>query len=179
MSNAIGILRELHRLRRHIKGLQEEINRVPMRIKAQQSKLARQEEELKAAHDALSHLKVNVRQNEGSLKQMHQQIKKWEDQSRTISSKKEYDALNHEIAEARKKCAEIEDAILEGMTQAEEQTGRIPEMEKGLKTGKEELVRFQTASKAQRGVAERGIATDANAAQGSRTDAAERHSTAV
>jgi predicted nucleic acid-binding Zn-ribbon protein len=147
MSDAIATLRELHRLRRHIAGLQEEIKRVPLRIKAQQAKLARQEEELKTAHDALNHVKVNVRQTEGTLKQTHQQIKKWEDQLRLISSKKEYDALQHEIADARKKCGELEDAILEGMTQTEEKTIRIPELEKTLKTGKEELAQFETTSK--------------------------------
>jgi len=147
MSDAIGILRELHRLRRHIKGLQEEINRVPLKIKAQQTRLTRQEEELKAAHDALNHIKVDVRQNEGTLKQTHQQIKKWEDQLRLISSKKEYDALQHEIADARKKCGELEDTILEGMTKAEEQNVRIPELEKALKAGKDELARFEVTSK--------------------------------
>ncbi len=146
MAGAIGILRELHRLRRHIAGLQEEINRVPLRIKAQQAKLARQEDELKAAHDTLMHVKTTVRQNEGTLKQTHQQIKKYEEQLRLISSKKEYDALQHEIASEKKKCGELEDAILEGMTNSEEQSARIPELEKALKAGKDELARFEKAS---------------------------------
>ncbi|HKI31299.1 MAG TPA: hypothetical protein VKA46_05495 [Gemmataceae bacterium] len=147
MSGAIGILRELHRLRRHIKNLQDEISRVPLKIKAQQGKLARQEAALKAANEALKHVKVTVHQNEGGLKQMHLQIKKYEEQLRLISSKKEYDALQHEIADVRKKSGELEDAVLEGMTQVEEHTARVPEMEKVLKTGREELSRFETTSK--------------------------------
>lgn len=147
MAGAIGILRELHRLRRHIAGLQEEINRVPLKIRAQQTKLARQEEELKAVRDVLQHVKVGIHGNEVTLKQTHQQIAKYEGQLRDISSKKEYDALQHEIAGEKKKCGELEDAILEAMTKAEEQGARIPELEKGLKAGKDELARFETTSK--------------------------------
>jgi predicted nucleic acid-binding Zn-ribbon protein len=147
MAGAIGILRELHRLRRHSASLQEEINRVPLRIRAQQTRLARQEDDLKAAHDVLNHVKVTIRQNEGALKQTHQQIKKYEEQLRLISSKKEYDALQHEIAGEKKKCGELEDAILEGMTTSEEQAARMPELEKALKAGKDELARFETSSR--------------------------------
>jgi predicted nucleic acid-binding Zn-ribbon protein len=147
MSNAIGILRELHRLRRHIKGLQEEINRVPIKIRAQQAKLTRQEDEVKAAQDALKHTKTGIRENEVTLKQTHQQIAKYEGQLREITSKKEYDALQHEIADARKKCGQIEDVILEGMAKAEEEAVRIPNLEKALKAGKDDLADFEKSSK--------------------------------
>jgi predicted nucleic acid-binding Zn-ribbon protein len=146
MANAIGILRELHRLRRHIKNLQDEIKRVPLQLKAQQAKLARQEDEVRVAHDGLKHVKADIRQNEGTLKQAHQQIAKFEGQLRDITSKKEYDALQHEIADARKKCGELEDVILEGMTKAEEEAARIPELEKALTAGKDELARFEKTS---------------------------------
>jgi hypothetical protein len=147
MANAIGILRELHRLRRHIAALQEEINRVPRQIKAQQTRLARQDEELKAAHDALMRIKATIRQNEGTLKQTHQQMAKFEGQIDLIQSKKENDALQHEIAHARKQCGELEDVILEEMGKAEEVAARIPELEKAIKTGRDELARFETTSK--------------------------------
>jgi predicted nucleic acid-binding Zn-ribbon protein len=145
MSGAIGILRELHRLRRHIAGLQEEINRVPLKIRAQQAKLGRQEEELKAARDALQHVKVDIHQNEVTLKEANQHIAKLEAQP--VSNKKEYDALRSEVAAERKKCGTIEDAILEGMTSAEEHSARIPGLEKVLKEAKEELAGFEASSK--------------------------------
>jgi len=147
MANAIGILRELHRLRRHIKGLQEEIERVPRQIKAQQARIARQEEEVKAAHDSLMHLRTTIRQNEGTLKQTHQQIAKFESQIDLIQSKKENDALQHEIAHCRKQCAELEDVILEGMGKAEEEAARIPQLEQALKSARDELSRFESTSK--------------------------------
>jgi predicted nucleic acid-binding Zn-ribbon protein len=145
MAGAIGILRELHRLRRHIAGLQEEINRLPVRLKAQQGKLTRQEEDLKVARDALQHIKVGIHQNEVSLKEANQHITKLEGQP--VSNKKEYDALRNEVAAERKKCGTIEDAILECMAVAEEQSARIPELEKSLKAGKDELDRFEVTAK--------------------------------
>jgi predicted nucleic acid-binding Zn-ribbon protein len=147
MANAIGILRELHRLRRHIKNLQEEIERMPRQVKAQQARLARQEEELKAAHDSLMHLRATIREKEGTLKQTHQQIAKFESQIDLIQSKKENDALQHEIAHCRKQCAALEDAILEGMGKAEEEAARVPQLEQALKAGKDELARFESTSK--------------------------------
>src|SRR5689334_22462976 len=147
MANAIGILRELHRLRRHIRGLQEEIDRVPRQIKAQQTRIARQEEELKAAHDGLMHLRATIREKEGTLKQTHQQIAKFESQIDLIQSKKENDALQHEIAHCRKQCAELEDLILDGMGKAEEEAARVPQLESALKANKDELARFESTSK--------------------------------
>jgi predicted nucleic acid-binding Zn-ribbon protein len=145
MAGAIGILRELHRLRRHIANLQEEIGRLPMRLKAQQGKLTRTEEELKAVRDALQHVKIGIKENEVSLKEAHQHIAKLEGQP--VSNKKEYDALRNEVAAERKKCGTIEDAILEGMAAAEEQSARIPELEKSLKAGKDEFARFEVTAK--------------------------------
>ncbi len=147
MAGAIAILRDLHRLRRHIKGLEDEIGRAPRLIKLKQAALVRQEEELKAAHEQLNHMKVGVRQNEGTLKQAHQQIEKWQGQLRDISSKKEYDALQHEMADGRKRCGELEDRILEEMGQAEEQSNRIPELEKALKKDQDDLVQFEKTSR--------------------------------
>lgn len=146
MASAIAVLRELHRLRRHMKNLQEEIQRAPRLLKAKQTALARQEDDLKSNHDKLNELKVLVRKHEGALKQEHQQIARWEGQLREISSKKEYDALQHEIGDARKRCAALEDQILETMSQADDQTTRIPELEKGLKKTREEQAQFEKTS---------------------------------
>ncbi len=147
MANAIGILRELHRLRRHIAALQDEIKRVPLKIKAQQTRITRLDEELKAAHDALMHVKTTIRQHEGTLKQTHQQMTKFEGQIDLIQSKKENDALQHEITHCRKQAGELENAILEEMGKAEEMTMRLPELEKTLKASRDELARFEVVSK--------------------------------
>ena len=43
MVSSASILREIHRLRRHAKNLQDEIERLPRLLRAQQVKAARQE----------------------------------------------------------------------------------------------------------------------------------------
>jgi predicted nucleic acid-binding Zn-ribbon protein len=145
--SAIAILRELHRLRRHIKGLQDEIDRAPRQIKAQLAKVSRQEEELKVVHDDVNKVKLTIRQNEAALKELQQQIGRWQQQMKEITSKKEYDALLHEIAGARMKSSELEDAILEGMTKADDEAARIPEQEKALKQAQIDVATFDQTSK--------------------------------
>src|SRR5262249_55025281 len=50
----------------------------------------------------------------------------------TAANKKEFDALQHEIAGAREKCAALEDEILATMGEIDEQTAQIPVVEKEL-----------------------------------------------
>jgi predicted nucleic acid-binding Zn-ribbon protein len=145
--SAIAILRELHRLRRHIKGLQDEIDRAPRQIKAQHAKVSRQEEELKAVHEDVNKVKLSIRQHEASVKELQQQIGRWQQQMKEITSKKEYDALLHEIASARTKTSELEDTILEEMTKADDEAARIPEQEQALKQARSDVATFEQTSK--------------------------------
>jgi predicted nucleic acid-binding Zn-ribbon protein len=147
MTGAIGTLRELHRLRQHVKRLQDEINRAPMQIKAQNARIARQEEEIKKGHDDLKHLKVRIHANEVALKEAHQRIAKFESQIDIIQSKRENDALQHEIAHERKNCGQLEEAILTDMTGVEEEERRVADQEKALKQGKADAAQFEQTSK--------------------------------
>ncbi len=145
--SAIAILRDLHRLRRHIKGLQDEIERAPRQIKAQHAKVTRLEEGLKVVHDDVNKVKLTIRQDEAALKELQQQIARWQQQMKEITSNKEYVALQHEIAGARMKSSELEDAILLGMTKADEEAARIPELEKALKQARADVVTFEQTTK--------------------------------
>jgi predicted nucleic acid-binding Zn-ribbon protein len=143
MAGQAAILREIHRLRRHAKDLQTEIGRVPLLLKAKHNLVAGQEEVLHKAQEDLRRLKVSVLEKEGLLRTTHQQIAKHQKQLNEISSKKEYDALQAEIASDKKKCQQLEDEILEGMTGTEERAARIPELEKALKRAREDSARFE------------------------------------
>lgn len=146
MANPVSILREIHRLRRHAKNLQDEIERLPRLLKAQQVRVARQEELLKEAHEKLKKLKVATHDREVTLKTAQALIAKYEKQRNETTSRKEYDALNHEIAMTRENCARIEDQILEAMLKADEQAAKAPELEKELQKAKEECTRFEKTS---------------------------------
>ncbi len=144
MSGPAVVFRELHRLRRFAHELQEQIDRQPRLQKAQQAKVARQEENYRQAQDAVKHLKVEIHGKEGALKSTHGQIAKYERQLNEAGAKKEYDALQHEIADAKTACQRLEEEIFAGMTEIEEKTARLPELDQAVKQAKEEYAKFES-----------------------------------
>lgn len=148
MAGPGAILREIHRLRRHAKDLQDEIDRLPRLLKGQQTRLAKQEQAAREAHDHLNHLKVTARQKEGDLKQAQQLILKHQDQMNSASSKKEYDAFKTEIANDRATCQRLEDEILRTMLEVDERTAQLPEVDAAVVRAREEYLAFEKESQA-------------------------------
>src|SRR5262245_58700144 len=105
-------LREIHRLRRHAQNLKAEIDRGPRMLKALQKKIASREDGLAQGQEAIKKIKVAIHERELEIKTAQQQIAKYEQQRSQCTSKKEYDAFNHEITDSRQKCQQIEDKIL-------------------------------------------------------------------
>ncbi len=145
MSGPALLFREIHRLRRFAHELQEQIDRLPRQQKAQQTKVARQEEILRQAQDAIKHLKVDIHSKEGTLKATHGQIAKYQKQLNGAESKKEYDALQHEINDAKAACLRLEEEILDALGQSEEKAAQLPELEKAVRQAKEEQAQFESA----------------------------------
>ena len=143
MSGPAVIFREIHRLRRFIHELQGQIDRAPIQRKAQQAKVARHEEIYRAEQDAIKHLKVEAHSKEVTHKSTHGQIAKYQTQLNTAGSKKEYDALQHEINDAKAVCQKLEEEILTGMGESEEKAARLPELEKAVKQAKDEQAKFE------------------------------------
>ena len=137
------IFRELHRLRRHAKDLQDQVERGPRVLKAHQVKVGKQEEALHEAQEALKKLKVANHEKEVSLKVTHQQIAKYEEQRNKATTRKEYDTLQAEIATSRQAGRKIEDDILDGMAKIEEQAAQIPEAEKALQQARQDYADFE------------------------------------
>jgi predicted nucleic acid-binding Zn-ribbon protein len=137
------IFRELHRLRRHAKDLQDMVERGPRILKAHQVKVVKQEEALHEAQEALKRLKVANHEKEVSLKVTHQQIAKYEEQRNKATTRKEYDTLQAEIAAGRQSARKIEDDILEGMAKIEEEAAQVPEAEKALQQAKQDHAAFE------------------------------------
>jgi predicted nucleic acid-binding Zn-ribbon protein len=132
-------LRELHRLRRHAKNLQDEIDRLPRLVKTQQAKITLQEKTQKQTQDQLTKLKLTAKDKEGKLKSAHEQIAKWEKQRNEVTNKKEYDALQIEITHAKESCQKLEDEILATLEEQEKLAARLPEIDKALQQAKKEL----------------------------------------
>jgi predicted nucleic acid-binding Zn-ribbon protein len=136
-------LREIHRLRRHAKNLQDELDRIPRLLKAQQTKVARADEGLHEAQDGLKKLKITIHEKEVSLKSIHDTVKKHHKQRNESSGKKEYEALSAEIAVEEHKAKKLEDEIFNGMMDIEERTAKIPDLEKTAKQAKQECADFE------------------------------------
>jgi predicted nucleic acid-binding Zn-ribbon protein len=145
MSGPAILFREIHRLRRFAQDLQEQIDRLPYQQKAKQAKVARQEELLRQAQDAIKHLKVDVHSKEGTLKATHAQIAKYNKQRNEAGSKKEYDALQHEIDDAKALCQRLEEEILNAIAESEDRTAQLPELEQAVRQAKEEQTQFESA----------------------------------
>ena len=146
MPSTAELMREVHRLRRFARDLQEQIERAPRQVQIQKAKVKRQEDAAHDNHEAIKKLKVAVHEKEVSLKTTHGQIGKYQQQLNEAGSKKEYDALQSEIAAAREKCGRLEEEILSAMSETEERTAKIPELDKAAQTAREEFARWEQDS---------------------------------
>jgi predicted nucleic acid-binding Zn-ribbon protein len=143
MAGLTDLFREIHRLRRFGRDLNEQLERVPRQLKTQQARIARQEELFRQGQEDIKHLKVTTHEKEVSLRSTHQQIAKHEKQLNEAGSKKEYDALKAEVAADREKCQRLEDEILQAMTDTEERTAQLPTLEQNVRQAKEEYARLE------------------------------------
>ncbi len=143
MAGPADILREIHRLRKHSRDLREQLDRLPIQRKVQQGKVTRREQELKDGQEALKKLKVSIHEKETTLKSKHQQIAKYERQRDEAGAKKEYDALQHEIATTREQIATLEEEILTALVAVEEKTVALPVLEKAVHQARDELAQFE------------------------------------
>jgi predicted nucleic acid-binding Zn-ribbon protein len=143
MAGAAAIIAEIHRLRSQARALQERIDLAPKQYKAQQGVIAKREDELKQGQETIKKLKVAIHEHEVSIKAAQQQIAKYEQQLNDIHSKKEYDALKHEIAGVQDKIRAIEDQILTAMMDLDAKTTLVPPLEEAVKKAKAEFANFE------------------------------------
>jgi len=123
-------LRECHRLRKHIKNVEEEIARGPRVLKSIDKELEEQRAEHAEHHEAIKKLKLKQRDDEGTLKQAETRLMKLEGQLLGISVPKEYDAKKSEIRQANELKTSLEDAILTTMTELDQRVTAVPAVEK-------------------------------------------------
>lgn len=138
-----NILRECHRLRRHLRELKEEIDRGPRVLKAQQARLAAEEQEYKDAYETIKKLKLKQKEDEGALKVVEVNLDKLGTKAMTVTTMKEMEAVKHETEQANAKKGQLEDAILSAMAEIEERTANLPQVEKKWKDAQSEFAQFQ------------------------------------
>ena len=143
MLGPAAILKELHRLRRHLAELDEKTAQTPRQITIAQKKLANQEEALTQAKEHLKRLALDIREKEGNIKATQSQIEKYKKQLDGAANKKEYDTLNAEIASEKAHITKHEEDILAAMADSEEKTAKLPEMEKIAHKARADFIQFE------------------------------------
>jgi predicted CXXCH cytochrome family protein len=141
------VFREIHRLRRHARDLQAEIDRAPVQLKARQNFAAKQAKLLQDGREHLKKLKVTVHEKETDLKAAHEQLVKYKRQLNTVTDQKQFDALKHEIADTEARCSKLEEEILLGLGEVDEQSAAVPALEAGAAKADSDLKAFSADTK--------------------------------
>jgi uncharacterized protein len=123
------LLKELHRLRRHLRELQTEIDLGPRVMKIQQQNLENERQAQINAHETIKQLKLKQKDDEGTLKSTELRLAKLQADLNMAGSKKEFDAKTSEIEQALAKKGELEDAILTTIGDIEQRTADLPRVD--------------------------------------------------
>lgn len=142
-----ALLREAHRLRRHLRDLKGEIDLAPRVLKIAEGKLAAEKQAHAAAHEHIQKLKLKIRDDEGTLKQVNAQLAKFEKQLNDAGSPKEYEGKQSEIRQAKERIEALELAVLASMEELEQKTADVPNVEKRWADAQAAFAQFQVDQK--------------------------------
>jgi hypothetical protein len=143
MSQPAELFRQLHYLHLKVRDLREEAESGPNRLRRFKIKIEEQDKQLHAWQDKLKHVRVDIHARETSIKENLTKVEKFQSQMGQVTTKKEYDALRHEIDNHRQMNRVIEDKILELMLELDELSKQTPELERLVKHAKEECSRAE------------------------------------
>ena len=141
------LLREAHRLRRHLRELKSEIDLGPRVHKIQEQKLTAAKQAHADAHAHIQKLKLKIRDDEGTLKQVNVQLAKFEKQLNDATSPKEFEGKNSEIRQAKEKGAATEEAILQLREELEQKTADLPNVDRRWADAQAEFEQYKIDAK--------------------------------
>lgn len=142
-------LRDLHALLLRVRDLREEAEAAARRRKRLAAKIDAAKKALDDHLGALKQLKVDLHEKEVSLKANQERIGKYTKQRQTITDKKQYDALTHEIDNVKQECNVLEEAALTAMASVDELNAKTPTLEEALKQAQAGAAQFEAESKAE------------------------------
>lgn len=137
------VLREIHRRRRHLRDLQEEIDIGPRVLKIQETQLEEQRQTHQQAYDTIKKLKMQQHDAEGTLQQTEMRLAKLNAELNTATSKKEFAGKESELKHSNAKKEELEDTILTSLTDIEERTADLPNVEQRWADAQAEFEQFK------------------------------------
>ena len=130
---------ELQQADREIQRLQDEVAALPRRVAEIESKLASTKAQVERARATIKADEQNRRKLEIDIQSLQQKISKYRDQSLDVKTNEQYKALMHEVSFAEQEIRIIEDKILEGMLDVEDNEKRLKAAELELKAETAEI----------------------------------------
>ena len=130
---------ELQQADREIQRLEEEVAALPRRVAEIEAKLASTKGQVERAKATIKADENNRRKLEGDIQSLQQKISKYRDQSLDVKTNDQYKALMHEVSFAEQEIRIIEDKILEGMLDVEDNEKKLKAAEAELKSETAEI----------------------------------------
>jgi predicted nucleic acid-binding Zn-ribbon protein len=117
---------------------QSELERYPALRKAHQDEVRRIAVRLEAAIEKRRQLELKIRASESAVKQLRQELKKFDEQLSAVKNQKEYEAINQEIAKSKEKVSQEDEKGLEHILEEEKLDAEIKEQQTSLELRKRE-----------------------------------------
>ncbi len=147
MAGPAVVMREIHRLRKFARDLQEQLDRIPRQIKAQQARVTQAESALKDGQEAVKKLKLSVHEKEVALKATDTKLKKrrqqLEEALTAAAPGREIDGLRKEVDHEQAAILQFEDEILAAIGEGEERIAAVPALEQAVKKAKDDYAAFE------------------------------------
>lgn len=137
------LLEHLHELRVREFDLSEALSKLPRQLVVHQGRLNKATKTRDENTASLKQLQVDHRAKETTIKQLTQRIEKLEIQRAGLSTPKEFEAIDHEIAHERTQIGNFEDEILVILDQVDQRQKKSPELEAAITGAKNDLVEFE------------------------------------
>jgi predicted nucleic acid-binding Zn-ribbon protein len=122
----------LHRVDADIEKLKSQKELLPVSLSRVRTRLERQTQSLESKRDDLKALRADTHATEVLLKGAEEEAEKLRGQLNTASTNREYNALQHEIADKMADASRIEDQVLAGMADIEALEEEINTLEQAI-----------------------------------------------
>ncbi|MXZ75680.1 MAG: hypothetical protein F4207_10835 [Gemmatimonadetes bacterium] len=119
MQESLRALLELQKTDQDLHELEQYKVDIPNQLKSMESAQSEAEARLSDQETKVSDIDKDRRQHERDLQAAQEQVKKYQGQLYSVKTNKEYDALQAEIQAQKNRISELEDAILQMISEAE------------------------------------------------------------
>ena len=146
MKEQIQLLEQLQGIDDQIDRYQDDLNRLPLEVQELAKNLVITRREMSEAREKSPEIEKELRKKESDLTIEQEKIKRSERRLLTIKNQKEYNALSREVKLGKKVASEIEDAILNLMTELETIKKTIDKKEKDYENFEQAFLKKKSES---------------------------------